>query len=156
MEPDKTLMTPDTLISMALEAMKAAYSPYSRFRVGAVVLDEAGRAHAGCNVENASYGATICAERTAAVKAVSEGARRIEAIAVVSDSPHDTMPCGICRQFLSEFAGPEVPVYCGNADGVWHAYRMADFLPHAFGAADLSDVPGMASRNAHSPETTGG
>lgn len=134
----------DILLAAALEAMKHAYVPYSRFHVGAAILDSEGRTHTGCNVENASYGATICAERTAAVKAVSAGARKFVAIAIVSDSDKDTTPCGICRQFLAEFSSADMPVWCGNSVGAAHQYRMEDLLPNAFGAADMPGEPSEA------------
>lgn len=97
-------MEPRTLIELARQAMKMAYAPYSHFQVGAALVTDDGRVFTGCNVENASYGAAICAERTAAVKAVSEGAHRFTMLAVVSSSGRATPPCGICRQFLSEFS----------------------------------------------------
>ena len=96
-------MNRQDLIDKAHEAMKNAYSPYSGFKVGAAILTKDGKIFTGCNVENASYGATICAERCAATKAVSEGSNEFTAIAIVSSSDKFTYPCGICRQFLSEF-----------------------------------------------------
>lgn len=96
-------MNKQELIYKAILAMENAYAPYSNFKVGAAILTADGRIFTGCNVENASYGATICAERCAATKAVSEGATEFTAIAIVSSSDTFTYPCGICRQFLSEF-----------------------------------------------------
>ena len=93
----------DFLIKEALEAQKSSYAPYSHFKVGAAILTEEGLVYTGCNVENASYGATICAERTAAVKAVSEGYIKFSKVAIVSSEGTYTYPCGVCRQFLSEF-----------------------------------------------------
>ena len=91
------------LLNKAKETMNNAYAPYSHFKVGAAILTEEGLVYTGCNVENASYGATICAERTAAVKAVSEGYIKFSKIAIVSSEGTYTYPCGVCRQFLSEF-----------------------------------------------------
>ena len=91
------------LLNKAKETMNNAYAPYSHFKVGAAILTEEGLVFTGCNVENASYGATICAERTAAVKAVSEGYIRFSKVAIVSSEGTYTYPCGVCRQFLSEF-----------------------------------------------------
>ena len=90
-------------LDKAKEVMNNAYAPYSNFKVGAAILTESGDVYTGCNIENASYGATICAERTAAVKAVSEGHRRFLKIAIVSMEGTYTYPCGMCRQFMSEF-----------------------------------------------------
>lgn len=92
------------LINYAKKAMNNAYAPYSNFCVGAALLTDDGTVYTGCNIENSSFGATICAERTAAVKAVSEGHRRFTKIAIVSKAGGYTYPCGICRQFLSEFS----------------------------------------------------
>jgi cytidine deaminase len=91
------------LLNKAKETMNNAYAPYSHFKVGAAILTEEGLVYTGCNVENASYGATICAERTAAVKAVSEGHIKFSKVAIVSSEGTYTYPCGVCRQFLSEF-----------------------------------------------------
>lgn len=96
-------MNSQQLLDKAKEVMNNAYAPYSNFKVGAAILTESGDVYTGCNIENASYGATICAERTAAVKAVSEGHRRFLKIAIVSMEGTYTYPCGMCRQFLSEF-----------------------------------------------------
>lgn len=123
---------PDEMIRLALEAQKNAYAPYSNFHVGASVLADNGRVYTGCNIENASYGATICAERTAVGKAVSDGAKRILAVAVTSDSMEYTMPCGICRQVLSEFCAAETPMYLGNRHGEYSEYIFRDIFPHAF------------------------
>ncbi len=120
------------LAARALEARSAAYSPYSRYPVGAAILAADGRIFTGCNVENISFGATICAERTAAVKAVSDGVARFAAIAVISKEDVPCVPCGICRQFLSEFAGPDTPLLACRADGSYEEFRFGDILPHAF------------------------
>lgn len=120
------------LAAMALAAREAAYAPYSRYPVGAAVLAPDGRMYSGCNVENISFGATICAERTAAVKAVSDGVRRIAAVAVAGKEDIPCVPCGICRQFLSEFADPDTPLLACRADGTYEEFRFDEVLPHAF------------------------
>ncbi|MDD6235031.1 MAG: cytidine deaminase [Lachnospiraceae bacterium] len=103
-------MDKHTLIDSAYAAMEKSYSPYSHFKVGAALVAEDGSIYTGCNIENASYGAAICAERTAMVKAVSEGHTSFKCIAIVSSSREKTLPCGICRQFLSEFASEDAVV----------------------------------------------
>lgn len=97
------------LLKLASEARKNSYSPYSKFRVGAALLSKNGKVYTGCNIENATYGATCCAERTAIFKAVSEGEKEFEAIAVQGDNDGLTFPCGICRQVILEFA-PDIQV----------------------------------------------
>lgn len=102
----------DKLIDEAKKVLENAYAPFSKFRVGAAILTESGNIYRGCNVEDASFGGTICAERAAATASVAaEGYVRFKAIAVASESDNPAPPCGICRQFLSQFAGPEVPVF---------------------------------------------
>jgi len=131
---------PESLVRLAVEAKENAYVPYSGFHVGAALYADNGKVYTGCNVENASYGASICAERTAVVKAVSDGARRILAIAISSDSNNPTMPCGICRQFISEFCAPDMPLYLSNRQGEYKVYTFDDILPHSFKPSDLEDV----------------
>ncbi len=132
------MLTPDQraeLIRLALAMRQRAYCPYSRYQVGAALLAEDGTLYGGCNVENASYGGTICAERTALVKAVSEGARRFRALVVAT--ANGGSPCGICRQALYEFA-PDLQVILVDAAGAVRAeHRLRDLLPDGFGAADL-------------------
>ncbi len=126
------------LVAAATDALHRAYAPYSQFRVGAAV--RAGeQVFSGCNVENASYGLTICAERAALFAAVSAGRREIEAIAVVTDTPAPTAPCGACRQVLREFvADPAgVTVVCATLGGAVAVHRLSDLLPHDFGPANL-------------------
>jgi len=125
------------LIRAAREARERAYVPYSGFRVGAAVLGRSGRVFTGCNVENASYGATICAERTAFVKAISEGERQFDHIVVYSSVPQPVSPCGICRQFMSEF-GLDTPVTMVGDSGASVTMRVRDLLPNAFQPEDLS------------------
>ncbi|MDQ3699415.1 MAG: cytidine deaminase [Chloroflexota bacterium] len=125
------------LIAAATQARARAYAPYSRFAVGAAVRAE-GRVYAGCNVENASYGLTICAERAAVFAAVAAGARRIDAIAIVTDTPDPTAPCGACRQVLREF-GPDIRVASATVHGQVIVRTLSDLLPHAFSPEQLPD-----------------
>ena len=119
-------------LARAAAAVRArAYAPYSRFRVGAAVLAE-GRIHAGCNVENASYGLTVCAERAAVAGAVAAGARRIEAVVVQSGTVPPTPPCGMCLQTLAEFGGPGLPVLLVGARGSREETTLGALLPRAF------------------------
>ena len=132
-------MTDEALFARACEALKNAYAPYSNYRVGACLLASDGRAFAGCNIENASYPAGLCAERAAVAAAVSAGAREFAAIAVAGEHG-DAWPCGICRQVLSEFA-PDLRVICGRADtGAFTVERLSALLPHAFGPKSLKDA----------------
>jgi cytidine deaminase len=121
----------DMLIKMASKAMKNAYVPYSNFKVGAALLTKAGKVYTGCNIENASYGATICAERTAIFKAVSEGEREFEAIAIASDSDEFAYPCGICRQVMLEFS-KDLKIYISNKNGEYKEYTISELLPTGF------------------------
>ena len=119
----------DTLIQAAQNAREGAYAPYSHFRVGAALLTEDGRVYTGANVESASYGATVCAERAALVKAVNDGARSFAALAVASDGGEPVTPCGICRQHLAEFG--DMDVICVGANGM-RVWRLSELLPHGF------------------------
>ncbi|ABS24878.1 cytidine deaminase [Anaeromyxobacter sp. Fw109-5] len=119
------------LARAARAARKRAYAPYSRFRVGAAVR-AGGAVHSGCNIENASYGLTVCAERVAVAAAVAAGARRIEAVAVASGTDEPTPPCGMCLQTLAEFAGPELPVRLVGARGGTLDTTLGELLPRAF------------------------
>ena len=127
----------DTLVTAAMEVRERAFAPYSGFRVGAALLSEDGTVVAGCNVESASYGLTICAERVALVKGVSEGHRRFTRIAVVADTARLTPPCGACRQLLWEFA-PDAIVILANLKGDTAEYTMRELLPHGFDASLLT------------------
>lgn len=120
------------LIAAAIAAKEKAYVPYSHFRVGAALTDEHGNCHTGCNVENASYGATCCAERTAIFKAVSEGSRQIRQLAVVCDQPEPCMPCGICRQVMTEFAAEDFQLFAAAPDGQYRTYTLEELLPAHF------------------------
>lgn len=119
------------LIDMALKAMENAYAPYSGFKVGAALLCSDKKVYTGCNIENSSYGASNCAERTAIFKAVSEGEREFEKIAIVSSSGDFTFPCGICRQVLNEFMYDKTVVLFSEKDGI-KEFKVKDLLPEAF------------------------
>lgn len=121
----------ETLIHAATEAREKAYAPYSQYKVGAALLGESGKIYTGCNVENASYGATICAERAACVKAVSEGETAFKMLAVVVGGDQPSSPCGICRQFLAEF-GLDLQLILVNLDGKRIECSLRDYLPGAF------------------------
>lgn len=125
------------LIESAIEAREKAYVPYSKFKVGAAVLTEDGTIYGGCNIENASFGATNCAERTAIFKAVSEGYKVIKAIAVVGDTTTHTYPCGICRQVIAEFAEGDMPVILVKNKEDYIVKTLQDILPGAFTKKDL-------------------
>jgi cytidine deaminase len=127
----------DQLIREAIEARKHAYTPYSHFQVGAALL-AGGKVFLGCNVENASYGLTNCAERTAVFKAVSEGNIKIEAIAIVADTEGPVSPCGACRQVLAEFCDRDTKIYLSNLHGNTEEWTMEQLLPGAFQARDLT------------------
>ena len=124
------------LVAAATEARERAFAPYSGFRVGAALLAEGGSIITGCNVESASYGLTICAERVALVKGISEGRTRFTAVAVVADTDRLTPPCGACRQLLWEFA-PDATVTLANLQGLSAEYTMRELLPHGFDASLL-------------------
>lgn len=119
------------LIKKALKVRDNAYTPYSKFKVGAALMTEDGRIYEGCNVENSSYGATICAERTAFLSALASGERKFKAIAVVADLPEPCSPCGICRQFMSEF-GLDLLVIRANLNGAYDINPLSVWLPGAF------------------------
>jgi len=124
-------MTDKELLTLAYEASKNAYAPYSHFPVGAALECGDGTVFTGCNVENASYGGTICAERVAVTKAVSEGRRDFVRIAICAEGENFCMPCGACRQFLSEFA-QDLEVLCAKAGGRYVSYKLSQLLPHRF------------------------
>ena len=126
----------DGLINAAKLARENAHAPFSNFRVGAAVRAKSGRIYTGCNVENASYGLTCCAERVAIFKAVSEGEHGFDAIAVVADTDTPTPPCGACRQIIWEFCG-DVPVVLANLHGKVEQERSGQLLPRAFDAGFL-------------------
>ena len=128
------MTTPEELMAVAKEAAAKAYAPYSKFHVGAAVLDADGSITPGCNVENAAYGSTICAERTALVSAVVQGRRQPVALAVYTEP--GVSPCGSCRQVMVEL-GPTMQVYLGNAKGRLVCTSIAELLPNSFTESDL-------------------
>lgn len=143
-------MTDRELYELAAAAREHAYAPYSRFFVGAALLTDAGEVFSGCNIENAAFGPSVCAERTAIFKAVSTGQRRFSAIAIAG-GPEGAgklefcPPCGVCRQVMAEFCSPEnFRVILGNSEGETVAYRLKELLPIGFGAGDL----GQKSKHA--------
>jgi len=125
------------LIEMAMAARQRAYVPYSHFAVGAAVRTASGKVYAGCNIENASYGATCCAERTAIFKAVSEGEIDLVELAVVAEGKRPCSPCGICRQVMAEF-NPHMKVWLSNLAGDVIETTAAELLPASFNASDLT------------------
>ncbi len=129
-------VTKEQLIAAAAAARERAYVPYSHYKVGAALLGKSGTIYTGCNVENASYPATICAERVAATKAVSEGERDFVALAVVVDGSAPGSPCGICRQFLAEF-NLDLQLYLANLGGAVIESTLREYLPQAFGPSYL-------------------
>lgn len=124
------------LVLLAMEAMEKAYAPYSKFKVGAALLAKDGRVFLGCNVENASFGATICAERTAVTKAISEGVREFEKIAIVASSGEYAAPCGICRQVLYEFM-PDGEVILDSLNEGMKEMKLKELLPMGFRGEDI-------------------
>jgi cytidine deaminase len=129
----------ETLIAAARQARENAHAPFSNFRAGAAVRAKSGRIYAGCNVESASYGLTCCAERVAIFKAVSEGERGFDAIAVVTDADTLTPPCGACRQIIWEFCG-DVPVILADLAGNSEQLRSSELLPRPFEASSFTDA----------------
>ena len=123
------------LIKAAKAAREFSYSPYSKFKVGAAVLTKNGKIYSGCNIENASYGITNCAERTAIFKAVSEGERELEALAVIADTDGPTAPCGACRQVIAEFKINKIIM--ANLNGDTKIVTLQEILPYSFSDKDL-------------------
>ena len=130
-------MTDQALVDLAFTMLEHAYVPYSHFPVGAALLCADGAVFTGCNVENAAYGSCICAERTALVKAVSEGRRDFVRLAVVGRGEDYCWPCGACRQMLYEFA-PELTVLVARGDGDFVRTSLSELLPHGFGPSSLN------------------
>jgi cytidine deaminase len=125
----------DSLVGQAREYRERAYAPYSKFLVGAALLTEAGSVFGGCNVENASYGLTICAERNAIATAIANGERAFRGIAIVTSNESFASPCGACRQFMVEFS-PNMRVILANAAGEQRSYAAKDLLPEFFSFPD--------------------
>ena len=130
-------MTRDELKSAAQSMLERAYAPYSHFPVGAALEWEDGSVYTGCNVENASYGLCICAERTAAVKAVSDGKKRFKKIVIAGNSEDFCWPCGACRQFLAEFSSGKMEVVCLNKNREECHMTLQELLPYSFGKDNL-------------------
>jgi cytidine deaminase len=126
----------DALIAAALAARENAFAPYSKFRVGAAIEDTDGRIHTGCNVENATYGLTVCAERVAVFKAISEGVRKFRRVVIAADTDRLTPPCGACRQILWEFCG-DVEIVLVNPRGTTETHRLKDLFPKPFDVSYL-------------------
>ncbi len=142
----KSALTPtpsqqQALLQAARSAQQKAYAPYSNYQVGAAVLDDQGRIHAGCNVENAAYPEGVCAEAAALAAMVLAGGTRAQAVLVVGDGGKNnsnwTTPCGGCRQKLREFGAPDLPIFCANADNAGPQYTLAQLLPESFGPDHL-------------------
>ncbi len=129
-------MTPKELVQLAVEAMGRAYAPYSGFYVGAALLTEEGRVYTGCNIENAAFSPTCCAERTAFFSAIAQGERKFAAIAVVGGKggtiTETAPPCGVCRQVMAEFCPPDFPIHMGGPDGRIETVRLGALLPYSF------------------------
>lgn len=136
-QPERAVI--DTLRGAAEEAMHRAYAPYSSFRVGAALLGDDGSVTSGCNVENASFGATICAERAAVASAVARGVKTFTALVLVTEAKQPTPPCGVCRQVLVEFA-PSLPVVSFASGSAQARWSLAELLPHPFNPDSLEHV----------------
>jgi cytidine deaminase len=134
------MISDDELIGFASQAREMAHAPYSKFEVGAALVTTDGRVFLGCNIENSTYSLTVCAERVAIFKAVSEGSREIVKIAVVVDTENLTPPCGCCRQMIWEFAAEETTVIMANLSGDVQKCEIKDLLPKAFDASFLVGV----------------
>lgn len=127
----------DTLIELALESREKAYAPYSNFKVGAAILTEDGIIYSGCNVENASYTPTICAERVAIFKAIFDGHRKIKKVAVVGKLDNFTFPCGVCRQVIREFCDDDCEIIIIKNKNEYKVLKFSEILPYSFGVSDL-------------------
>ncbi len=145
-------MNIEDLIRSAAEVRERAFAPYSNFKVGAAVVTADGKVYTGCNIESASYGLTMCAERVAIWKAVSEGERSFSQIAIAVDTEQLTPPCGACRQVIWEFCG-DVPVTLANMDGIAETMQMRELLPRAFDSEFLE--PSDDQPQSHREEVTG-
>lgn len=131
-------MTETELLDEARHAMLNAYAPYSKFCVGAALLADDGTVYTGCNIENASYGAAICAERVAIAGCISDKKRHIRRIAICSTSGNETFPCGICRQVMSEFMDEDSQIILKTKDGGFHVYTLAELLPYSFNSDSMN------------------
>lgn len=126
------------LIKLAMEAREYSYSPYSDFKVGSAVLTDSGQIYTGCNIESASYSPTICAERVAISKAISEGNRDIRLVVIVGSSDL-TFPCGVCRQFIREF-GKDIDIVVANSEEDYKIFKLEELFPNSFGPDDLKEM----------------
>ena len=127
----------ESLFAAALAAREKAYAPYSQFRVGAALLDDQGRIHAGCNVENAAYPQGVCAEAAALSAMVLVGGKRLTAVLVLADGPRPVTPCGGCRQKLREFGADALPILAADPSGLRARFTLGELLPSSFGPEDL-------------------
>ncbi|SNZ10301.1 cytidine deaminase [Terribacillus aidingensis] len=137
-------MTKDELISLAKQARERAYIPYSKFGVGAAVLTKSGNVYQGCNIENAAYPVTCCAERTAIFQAIANGEKEFAEIAVVANTERPVPPCGSCRQVMAEFFTPEAVIHISNMHGNSKSITMEELLPFSFQPDDLFSDEGAA------------
>lgn len=146
--PDSTEILIMDVCFASIQARDRAYAPYSGYRVGAAIADENGQIHVGVNVENASYGATICAERAAVMALVTSGARRIVSLAVATEDAGS--PCGMCLQVLSEFADPDLPIVLveGRNGNKFHPTTLRDFFPRPFDSSELSRLGEQTDQGA--------
>ena len=128
----------EAMLFAARAVREHAHAPYSKFKVGAALLDESGRVHAGCNVENAAYPQGLCAEAGALARLVATGGLRVLAVLVVGGGPRWCTPCGGCRQKLREFAGADTPVFMANADALLGQIVLGELLPHSFGPEHIA------------------
>jgi len=133
-------MDANKLLEEAKVAREKAYAPYSKFSVGAALLTKSGKVFHGCNIENASFGLTNCAERTALFKAVSEGETEFQALLVVANTKNPVAPCGACRQVIAEFCPPEMPVYLANIYGDIKQTTVEQLLPSSFTSEDMKNA----------------
>src|SRR6185503_2868007 len=134
------MISDEELIDLATNARRWAHAPYSNFSVGAALLSSDGRVFTGCNVENSTYGLSMCAERVAIFKAISEGAQEISRVAVVTDHDHIAPPCGCCRQMIWEFSTSDTQVVLANLSGDTRKYQITELLPEAFDERYLEGV----------------
>jgi len=125
-------MDPNKLIFVAKKAMERAYAPYSNYKVGAALVCSDGTVFKGCNIENASYGLTNCAERTAIFSAIAAGKKEFKAIAIAASGEPTPFPCGACRQVLAEFCGPDFPIYVASGADTYETTTLDELLPHSF------------------------
>lgn len=156
-----TTVSDKTLISQALQAMERAYTPYSGFKVGAALLASDGTVFQGCNIENAAYSPTNCAERTAFFKAVSEGARQFDAICIVGGKEGKltdyTAPCGVCRQVMMEFCNPETfRVILAKNESDYRTFLLEELLPMGFGPDNLAETGQKKQESCKKIESEGG